>query len=100
MTWTPFAISNTLSVIFLLSDCFVTHNFLISVPGGLTIREAAVLMEECFFTGCLEGLDIVEVNTELALNDTEASKSVEAAKRIVLSAFGKTRIGNSEALYF
>ena len=74
--------------------------WLILVPGGLTIREASVLMEECFFTGCLEGLDIVEVNTELAQNDVEASRSVEAAKRIVLSAFGKTRIGNSEALYF
>ena len=81
----------------------LNHDFLSSyilVPGGLTIREASVLMEECFFTGCLEGLDIVEVNTELAQNDVEASKSVEAAKRIVLSAFGKTRIGNSEALYF
>jgi len=68
------------------------------VPGGLTIREAAVLMEECFFTGCLEGLDVVEVNTELARNEGEASKTVDAAKRIVLAAFGKTRVGSSDAL--
>ena len=57
-------------------------------------------MEECFFTGCLEGLDLVEVNTELARNDSEASKSVDAAKRIILAAFGKTRIGKSAALNF
>lgn len=68
------------------------------VPGGLTMREAATLMEECFFTGCLEGLDVVEVNTELARNDGEASRSVDCAKRIVLAAFGKTRVGTSDAL--
>ena len=68
------------------------------VPGGLTLREAATLMEECFFTGCLEGLDVVEVNTELARNDTEATRSVDAAKRIILAAFGKTRVGKSDAL--
>lgn len=64
------------------------------------MREAATLMEECFFTGCLEGLDVVEVNTELARNDNEANRTVDAAKRIVLAAFGKTRIGKSEALDF
>ena len=70
------------------------------VPGGVTLREAATLMEECFFTGCLEGLDVVEVNTELARNDTEANRSVDAAKRIILAAFGKTRVGKSDALDF
>ena len=62
------------------------------------MREAATLMEECFFTGCLEGLDVVEVNTELARNDGEATRSVDAAKRIILAAFGKTRTGTSDAL--
>ena len=37
-----------------------------SASGGLTLREGLTLMEDVYETGCLRGLDLVEVNPALA----------------------------------
>ena len=62
------------------------------VPGGMTLREALTLVEDIYDTGCLRALDLVEVNPDLADEDG-ATKTLEAAKRILLSGLGYYRGG-------
>jgi arginase len=64
---------------------------LILVPGGLTLREGLTLLEEVHASGCLRGLDLVEVNPSLAKNDLELNQTIEAAKRLILAATGYER---------
>ena len=40
--------------------------FCFSASGGLTLREGLTLMEDVHLSGCLKGLDLVEVNPALA----------------------------------
>jgi arginase len=61
------------------------------VPGGLTLREGLTLLEEVHATGRLRGLDIVEVNPKLARTEADLTKTIEAAKRLILAAFGFER---------
>ena len=49
------------------------------------------LLEEVHASGCLRGLDIVEVNPRLAKNEADLYRTVEAAKRLILAAFGFER---------
>ncbi|MCB1511072.1 MAG: arginase [Hyphomicrobiaceae bacterium] len=55
------------------------------VRGGLTYREAHMIMELIAEAGCLVALDLVEVNPTLDVGNTTAQLSVELA----LSALGK-----------
>jgi arginase len=55
-------------------------------PGGLTIREAHVVMETVAATGRLLGIDVVEVNPILDL----VNRTGELAVDLILSALGKT----------
>jgi arginase family enzyme len=48
-------------------------------------------MEMVHQTGCLRGLDLVEVNPALATNERELAKTVDAAKRLILAAAGFPR---------
>ena len=59
--------------------------------GGLTLREGLTLVEMVHETGCLRGLDVVEVNPALAKNENEIHKTVDAAKRLILAAAGFSR---------
>jgi len=56
------------------------------VPGGLTYREAQLLMEIVADSGRLSSLDIVEINPILDIHNQTAKMAVELAA----SAFGKT----------
>ena len=67
------------------------NNYLL-VPGGMTLREAMTLVEDIYETGCLRALDLVEVNPDLA-DEAGAAKTIEAAKRILLSSLGHYRGG-------
>ena len=39
------------------------------VPGGLSLREGMSVLEECYKSGCLTALDIVEVNLDLVAEE-------------------------------
>ena len=56
------------------------------VPGGLTYREAQLLMEIVADSGRLSSLDIVEINPILDIHNQTAKMAVELAA----SAFGKS----------
>ena len=56
------------------------------VPGGLTYREAQLLMEIVADSGLLSSLDIVEINPILDVHNQTAKMAVELAA----SAFGKS----------
>ena len=56
-----------------------------AVPGGMTFREAHLAMELLADTGRLAGLDIVEVNPVLDVQN----RTADLAAQLALSAFGK-----------
>ena len=58
------------------------------VPGGLTYREAQLLMEFVADSGRLSSLDIVEINPILDIHNKTAKMAVE----LIASAFGKSII--------
>ncbi|GMG43472.1 unnamed protein product [Ambrosiozyma monospora] len=60
------------------------------VRGGLTLREGLFLVEEIVNTGCLAGLDIVEVNPSLASTDTHVMDTVNTGLSIARCALGDT----------
>lgn len=55
----------------------------ISVPGGLTNREALLLMEEIATTGKVRSAEIVEVNPILDVRNQTASLAVSLAARLL-----------------
>lgn len=56
------------------------------VPGGVTYREAHLLLEKCAETGKMTSMDLVELNPFL----DKGNISAERAVTLVLSAFGKS----------
>lgn len=56
-----------------------------AVPGGMTYREAHLVMEMLADTGKIVGLDLVEVNPVL----DERNRTAEIACELILSALGK-----------
>jgi arginase len=58
------------------------------VPGGLTYREAQLLMEIVADSGRLRSLDIVEINPILDIHN----KTAQTAVQLVASLFGKSII--------
>ena len=64
------------------------------VPGGLTLREGMLVMEECHKSGCLESFDLVEVNVDLVTESVRRNRTLEAAHRVIMAAFGSQRGGN------
>jgi len=56
------------------------------VPGGLTYREARLLMELIAESGALRSLDLVEVNPTL----DQAGKTSQLAATLICAAFGAT----------
>jgi arginase len=56
------------------------------VPGGLTYREAQLLMEIVADSGRLSSLDIVEINPIL----DNRNKTAQTAVELVASLFGKS----------
>ncbi len=58
------------------------------VPGGLTYREARLLMELIAESGALRSLDLVEVNPTL----DEGGKTSKLAATLICAAFGATLI--------
>lgn len=67
-------------------------NFTSVVRGGLTLREGMTLLEDCFDTGCLAAMDLVEVNTKLGTQQ-DAEKTLEAARLLILAAMGNYCLG-------
>ena len=57
----------------------------------MTLREGLSLLEEVNASGCLRGLDLVEVNPSLARDPQELHQTIEAAKRLILAAVGFQR---------
>lgn len=60
------------------------------VPGGLTYRESQLLMENVAQCGCMNSLEILEVNPIL---DTK-NKTAYLATELILSALGKNTLYN------
>jgi arginase len=60
------------------------------VPGGLTFRESHLLMEMVADCGCMNSLEILEVNPIL---DTK-NRTADLATELILSALGKTTMHN------
>jgi arginase len=60
------------------------------VPGGLTYRESQLLMEMVADCGCMNSLEILEVNPIL---DTK-NKTAYLATELIISALGKTTLYN------
>ena len=60
------------------------------VRGGLTLREGLFLVERLAETGDLVGLDIVEVNPDLAAHDVHVSDTIAASCAIARCALGET----------
>jgi len=64
------------------------------VPGGLSLREGMSVLEECYKSGCLTALDIVEVNLDLVAEEFRRKQTLNAAHRLIMAAFGNDRGGN------
>lgn len=58
------------------------------VPGGLSLREGAFLVEEVCRTGCLSSLDLVEVNPKLG-DKSDVETTLNSAMLIIKSALGE-----------
>lgn len=58
------------------------------VPGGLSLREGAFLVEEVYRTGCLSSLDLVEVNPKLG-DKSDVETTLNSAMLIIKSALGE-----------
>jgi arginase len=56
------------------------------VPGGISYREAHLLMEVFADSGKLSSMDLVEINPILDI----ANKTSELAVELILSALGKS----------
>ena len=59
-----------------------------TVRGGLTLREAMTLLEDCHATGLVRAVDLVEVNTDLAASKKDADLTLDAAQHVILAAMG------------
>ena len=60
------------------------------VRGGLTLRESLFLVERLAETGNLVGLDIVECNPNLAVDDIHVANTISAGCAIARCALGET----------
>lgn len=58
------------------------------VTGGFDYREGQLLMETLYARGCMDSLDVVEVNTRL----DDRNKSGILASQLIMSAFGKNTL--------
>lgn len=85
-------ISNT-NRFFIPQWIYFIHIIVISVPGGLTMREALCAMETIYESGRLTGVDIVEVNPEIG-TDADAKRTVESAIALLKASCGTTRSGD------
>ena len=56
------------------------------VPGGVSFREAHLLLEECASNGQMISLEVVELNPFL----DQANISAERAVTLIQSAFGRS----------
>ena len=73
---------------------FISRRYCCAVPGGLSLREGMTILEECYKTGCMSSLDLVEVNVDLVTEEFRRHKTLDAAKRLIMAAFGNDRGGN------
>lgn len=64
------------------------------VPGGLTLREGISLIEMIHNTGRMVSMDLVEVNPLLG-SEEDAVTTAQAAKHLILGAFGHARGGRA-----
>ncbi|ODM97088.1 Arginase-2, mitochondrial [Orchesella cincta] len=62
------------------------------VPGGLSLREGITLLEMINETGRMVSMDLVEVNPLLG-SELDAAATAQAAKHLILGAFGHSRGG-------
>lgn len=62
------------------------------VRGGLTLREGIEIMEAVHRTNRLQVMDLVEVNPKIG-TALDVKITVDAAKHIILAAFGHKRGG-------
>lgn len=67
--------------------------YLISVRGGLTLREGVHIMEIVHQTGRMSVMDLMEVNPSIGLK-RDVDKTVSAAVHVIKAAFGFSRLGN------
>jgi len=66
-----------------------------TVPGGLSLREGIVVLEEVHEAGNLVSMDLVEVNPNLG-NEDDRAQTVQAVKHLLINAFGYNRGGLSD----
>ena len=69
-------------------DPFIAPGTGTPVPGGFDYREGQLLMETLYARGCMDSLDVVEVNTRL----DDRNKSGILASQLIASAFGKNTL--------
>lgn len=69
--------------------------------GGLSLREALIVMEVIRSTRRLRGIDLVEINPSLG-DKKDIKVTVDAAIEIILAGLGhkRSRIGNVERKVF
>lgn len=68
-----------------------------AVPDGLTMPESLYIANSVAASGCLTGLDMVEINPRLG-SQADVQKTAEAAMKIIEAFFGKVYPGELERL--
>lgn len=66
---------------------------LITVPGGLTLREGIRIIDRVFETGRLCGLDIVEICPNVG-DARDVKTTIHSAIQLINAASGNKRSGN------
>ncbi|KAJ6636363.1 Arginase-1 [Pseudolycoriella hygida] len=75
-----------------ISFGITSSKLVISVRGGLSLREGICILEEIYDTGRLAAVDLVELNPAIGSED-DVSKTVDAAIQILKAACGTVRKG-------
>lgn len=67
---------------------------MLTVRGGLTLREGIQLMEMIYSTGRLRAIDLVEVNPAIG-TESDRRRTIEAAIIILKAGLGAHRRGSA-----
>lgn len=83
-----------LSVVTSFSNRLVQIRFIFTVRGGLSLREAIMLMEIVHATGRLRAVDLVEINPAVG-NEIDRKRTIEAGMCVLKAALGFSRRGTA-----
>lgn len=72
------------------------NGVVLSVRGGMSLREGILLVEQVFLTGRLNAMDLVEVNPGIG-DGEDVARTVNAANQLIKAACGFDRLGKLPA---